>query len=370
MKRILFITNGNGEDVVAKQIIEKIHSRSVKIDILPIVGDGHIFRGMNAEVIGPKVELPSGGFGLRNYSFLIKDLTSGLIPKTASQIKLLRKSRGKYSLVIGIGDIVPVFCGLLTCSPQILIGINKSEHYNKFAFNYTNFEKWLIKKYCRLLLTRDKKTEGSLKTSGINAKYVGNPMMDAVQNIRRSGHQKTGKIKAIGFLPGTREDAYKNIEDFYKIAWQIRKTDRNIKFLLSFPKSLDKRKYMKIKSLVAFELMDNFDEVLKGSDIIIGLSGTGNEQAAGSGLPIIVFPGRGAQFNYKFAVGQKELLGEAVMLLPRNSNVIAHEAQKLLSDTKSRNRMALAGKERMGGPGASAKMAGIILNGLGQKHKK
>jgi len=100
--------------------------------------------------------------------------------------------------------------------------------------------------------------------------------------------------------------------------------------------------------------------VLKNSKVAIGLSGTGNEQAAGIGLPVIAFPGRGAQYNRRFALGQKELLGDALMLLPRRSDVIAREATSLLRNKKKIKKMAKAGMERMGKPGASKRIAEII----------
>jgi len=360
MKKILFITNGHGEDIVAAEIIKNLRRPGLQIDVLPVVGKGDTFKGLKVNIIGPKKALPSGGFGLRNYSYLIKDIFAGLIGKVISQIKALNKNKWSYDLVIGIGDIVPIIYSIFTGCKFIFVGVNKSAYYKKPAFDYTRMEKWLLKKYCALTLARDKRTAKALDSSGIRSEYIGNPMMDGVRDIRRSGYRGIGKGKIIGFLPGTREDAYKNIEDFYKIAWQIRKIDKRIKFILSFSRNLDGKNLAKIKTPVNIRTSDDFKKVLKNSKVVIGLSGTGNEQAAGIGLPVIAFPGRGAQYNRRFASGQKELLGDALMLLPRKSDVIAREAVSLLRNEKKIKKMAKAGMERMGKPGASKKIALMI----------
>lgn len=370
MRKVLFITNGHGEDMVADRII-KYMPKGIGIDVLPVVGRGGIFERSKVNIIGPRRALPGGGFGLRNFSYLIKDIFYGLIGNTISQIRILRKNRGKYDLVVGIGDIVPIIYSVMTKCPFIFVGVNKSEYYKKLAFNYTGLEKRLLKKYCRLTLTRDEITAKALKANGINAKYTGNPMMDMGLTTRSSEYQsiRKGKEKnhTIGFLPGTREDAYKNIEDFYNIAWEISRIDNNIKFLLSFPSSLSREKLARIPKQAKLEVVSDFNKVLSGSNIIIGLSGTGNEQSAGVGLPVIAFPGRGAQFNYKFALGQKELLGGALMLLPRNSQIIARETVALLDDQKKVSEMGREGKKRMGKPGASKKIASTIRTILNKR---
>jgi len=181
-----------------------------------------------------------------------------------------------------------------------------------------------------------------------------------VREIGTPGDRGIGKGRTIGFLPGTREDAYRNIEDFYKIASQIRNIDKRIRFILSFPPNLDRKKLSKIKSQVKIKISQDFKKVLKTSRIIIGLSGTGNEQAVGLGIPVIAFPGRGAQFNSRFAHGQKELLGNALLLLPRNPETIAKEAVDLMKNGKRIASMGRIGRKRMGGCGATKRIANII----------
>jgi hypothetical protein len=361
MKKLLFITNGHGEDIIAAEIIRNIKSRSIKIDVIPVVGRGNVLSKLKVNIIGPRKALPGGGFGLRNFSFLIKDLFSGLISKVFSQIRTLRRNKGRYDLVVGVGDIVPIIYSIFTECKFIFVGANKSEYYKKFAFNYTGFEKHLLKRYCALTLARDEKTAENLGFAGVKALFVGNPMMDMVRSVARGQGSGVRKTKTIGFLPGTRDDAYKNIEDLYRVAEKINKLDKNIAFIMSIPSTLDKERVAKLNRSVNIEQTDDFNKVLGSSNLIIGLAGTGNEQSAGLGIPVIAFPGRGAQYNYKFAKAQKELLGDSLLLMNRNSDNIASEALNILYDKKRASAMSKEGKLRMGKPGASNKIAKMIV---------
>jgi hypothetical protein len=360
MKKILFISNGHGEDIVTARIIKDLKMNGLRIDVMPVVGTGTAFEGLKVNIIGPRRALPSGGFGLRNLLYFIGDIFSGLLGKIREQVRILDDNKWGYALVIGVGDLVPIVYSMITGCKFIFLGVNKSAYYKKLAFNYTWLEKRLLKKYCMMTFTRDKMTEDALQRSGVESKYAGNPMMDLVKGIGRSGNRGIGKGRVIGFLPGTRDDAFKNIEDFYKIAWQINNADKKVKFILSIPNPLDRKRLSSLKPPVKIEMAGDFNKVLARSTIVIGLSGTGNEQAAGVGLPVISFPGRGAQYNHKFASGQKELLGDALMLLPRNSQTIAKEALSLLKSKAKRKKMARTGIARMGKPGASRKIALVI----------
>ena len=120
MKKILFITNGHGEDLVAAEIIKKL-SGKVKVSVLPVVGEGKPFGPLQAKVLGPRKKLPSGGFSLRNPWYLVKDLYAGLIGNTFEQLRILKKFKGKFDLVVAIGDIVPIIGALKVKAPFIFL---------------------------------------------------------------------------------------------------------------------------------------------------------------------------------------------------------------------------------------------------------
>ena len=77
-------------------------------------------------------------------------------------------------------------------------------------------EKYLLKTIPSLVFPRDSMTTKSLKESAVNSLYFGNPMMD---NLAPKGISfplnKTGHI--LGILPGSREEAYKNISYILEI---------------------------------------------------------------------------------------------------------------------------------------------------------
>jgi hypothetical protein len=257
----------------------------------------------------------------------------------------LRSLKNKFDLVISIGDIVPIVASLLTKTRFIFIGCAKSSYY---SYSYTPWEKYLLKKYCSLCFPRDKKTTDNLIKHGIKAKYVGNPMMDCF-TITGDNFGIEEDVFVVGILPGTRDDAYLNMEDISLAAQELVKTAKNnnkkIEFLVAAAPNKDK-----------------FGDILNVSDVIIGLSGTGNEQAAGLGRPVISFPGRGVQYTASFAKRQKELLGEALYVIKNNPALVAKEVWSLLHDKNRRQKMSQAGKERMGLPGASLEIANIIKN--------
>lgn len=367
MRKLLFITNGHGEDLVAAEIIKKLN-KNISVSVLPVVGEGKAFESLNVTVLGPKHKLPSGGFSLRNFRYLISDLFSGLLGDTWKNIKILRELKGQFDLTIAIGDIVPIIGSLLVKAPFIFVGVNKSSYYKTFGYKYTPWERVLLKKYAQKVFVRDKITQVDLRTKGIkikSAEYVGNPLMDCVGTINNAsqrgasarGEQLTINNKEkiiIGFLPGTREDARLNMEDFGKITEEILKL---------------KDPHHKIEFITATKLTDipnhiknlSFNHLLAKANLVIGLSGTGNEQAANSGIPIISFYGRGSQYNKRFAEAQKELLGDALSLVRDKDPIsVAAEVWQVLRNPDMMKFMARTGEERMGNIGAVEKIAEFI----------
>ncbi|MFA5839186.1 MAG: hypothetical protein WC890_00855 [Candidatus Margulisiibacteriota bacterium] len=375
MKKILFLSNGHGEDLVAAELIKKL-SGQVEVYAMPLVGEGKAFADLNISVVGPQKSLPSGGFSLRNVLFLIKDLLAGLAVNTLAQLKILRSLRGKIDLTVAIGDIVPIIGALTVKAPFVFVGVNKSSYYKWFGYNYTPWEKQLLQSYAKKVFVRDKVTETDLTQHGIkvtSAEYVGNPLMDCIEKMTNSSTSSLYKLSreksrddetktmtkqnntVIGLLPGTRKDARLNLEDLAKVVNKINQL---------------KEPNQQIKYLAATTLSDlpsgiermPFAEVLATSDLIIGLSGTGNEQAAGSGIPVVSFYGRGSQYNQKFAEAQKQLLGDALSLVrDSNPSSVATEVWQLLCNAPKRQEMGKAGMERMGKSGAIKKIAEYLM---------
>ena len=328
MKRILFLTNGHGEDLVAAEISRQLE-KDFAVSTLSLV----------------EKTSPSGGFSFRNLKFLFRDISAGLIGNTFKNFRLLKDLRDKVDLTIAVGDIVPIIGALLVKAPFIFVGVNKSDYYQSFGSRYTPWEKWLLKKYAQNIYVRDHLTKENLNKEGIPAEYVGNPLMDCFEH--NQPEIRNSQFETIGFLPGTREDAKLNLEDFEKVVEELlalKKPDTYFKFMIATTLP-DIPEYMERKT---------FGEVLAGSDLIVGLSGTGNEQAAGCGLPVVSFYGRGSQYNASFALAQKQLLGGSLKLIKaRDHRTIAAAVWNLINSPDMMSEMGRTGQERMGEGGAA-----------------
>jgi hypothetical protein len=357
MKKVLFISNGHGEDLVAAEIIKLIKDK-VEISALPIVGEGKAFSSLDIEILGPHKNLPSGGFSMRNLNYLFRDVIHGLVGNTYKQIKILRNYKGKFDQVVAIGDIVAMIGAKMVKSPFIFVGVNKSSYYKWFGYDYTPWEKFLLKDHASKVFVRDSHTEERLKNHGIKipqSEYLGNPLMDCFESVPRTTPHGPKQI-TIGFLPGTRDDAKLNLEDFKKIIEEIIKMNKE---------SLDFKFITATKEEAVPIYMKNlpFSEVLAKSDLVVGLSGTGNEQAAGCGIPVVSFYGKGSQYNKKFAEAQLQLLGDALSLVRAQDTIsIAAEIWQLIRNPARMKHMGKIGNARMGSRGAVQKIAEYIIN--------
>ena len=351
MKKLLILSNGHGEDLVAAEIAKKL-PKEIEIEIFPLVGDGKTFKNLPIKLIGSLKSFPSGGFSARNIFALPKDLFSGYFQNLHEQYLTLKKIKGNYDLSIGIGDLIPLLSAIIVGCPFIFIGVNKTDYYHSFGYSYTPWEKWLLKK-SKLTFTRDKLTASNLESADIKALYAGNPLMDCILTPP-SQSSGTHKGVRIGFLPGTREeDIILNIQDFFLISQELNKFDRHFEFLIATDADVP-LDFIKAP----------FAEVLARSDVMVGLSGTGNEQAAGFGKPVVAFPGRGSQYTSRFAKAQKQLLSESLCLTKRNPVKVAEEVWSILNDHGRYEYMSHVGQERMGKPGAIDKIVQYVLESL------
>ena len=106
----------------------------------------------------------------------------------------------------------------------------------------------------------------------------------------------------------------------------------------------------------AFSSLSMKSTLIDRSDVVIGLSGTGNEQAAGLGKPVVAFPGRGSQYTNRFARAQHQLLSQALTLCPRKPEKIADAVWSIINDHGRYQYLSKTGRERMGSAGAVEKI--------------
>ena len=84
LNRLLVLSNGHGEDLIAQRILRALQTRQPQlvIRVLPLVGLGEAFTNDEAEGhlkrLGPQLQLPSGGFSNQSLTGLLRDLAAGV----------------------------------------------------------------------------------------------------------------------------------------------------------------------------------------------------------------------------------------------------------------------------------------------------
>lgn len=392
-RMILMLSNGHGEDVIGAMVAQEVRALRPFLDVVgfPLVGTGKPYSDAGVKVAGVQKPMPSGGFAKHGIVLLARDIRAGLLGLTLRQARHLRALRREVDVVVCVGDAYPVLlAGLFVKRPTLCLSTAKSEYIH----GHYGIEKWLMKRLCGLVLARDEKTARALADSGVNAAYAGNVMMDAFSITGESFGLSLEK-KVVGILPGSREEAYHNMVAMLEIVRRLAAMSGNgLDFLVGLAPSLNAESLAETvakagwryapgtqsdleSGVVGWLCPDSGDEphvtvtqgmfgdVLNVSNVIIGLSGTGNEQAAGLGRPVVAFPAGGPQFNEKFARAQKKLLGEALALVESGgAEAVAREVMAILGDPARVARMRRAGHERMGEQGAATRTAKIIVNYL------
>lgn len=386
-RTVLFLSNGYAEDNIACCIIEKLLEKqpSLRIKAMPFVGEGASYRRLEIQVLGPCRRMPSDGFVGSNLSYLLEDLRAGWLRLYAKKARVLKKERTDASLVVCVGDIFLVLTAVLFIKrPVIFLPTAKSDYIRQHYL----VEKWLMRRKCRLVMSRDKKTTLSLKNYGINARYAGNVMMDCLKITGKDfGIDKSSP--AVAIVPGSKKEAYKNLMVILDAVREISlQRKKKVNFLLALAPSLDvqgiaedvlkksswdiqlikgkKREKGVVANLTSVEgavvkvIQGKFGDVVNLSTVVIGTAGMANEQAVGLGKPVVSFPGEGPQITEKFLRTQRKLLGGAVFITKRNPKTIAAKVMHLLENPQQLREIRKIGKERMGEPGAGEKTAALI----------
>ncbi len=393
VKSILFLSNGYAEDAISASIIEKLHENlpDLEIKALPLVGEGKFYNRTNTKVLGPCRVTASGGFMKAGLSHIVKDIKSGYLKALREYVTTLKTERISTYLVVCVGDIFLVLLSVLFVKrPIIFLPTAKSDYIRQ----HYKIEKWLMRHFCQLVITRDKKTASSLRSSGIPAVYVGNAMMDCLKITGEDFGIRTNE-PVIGILPGSKQEAYDNLMTILDATEEITKQmsiSGRVNFLLALAPSLELRKIAdtaskkdgwtlkdstleeRKKGVIAHLVSQDgtiikvtqgrFGDVLNRSQVIIGLSGMGNEQAVGMGKPVVTFPGKGPQITKKFLQVQQKLLGGATFIVKNNGKAVADKVCSLLHRPEELNRIVRIGRERMGEAGASKRIAKMICERL------
>jgi uncharacterized protein (TIGR03492 family) len=407
--KLLVLSNGHGEDLIAIRIIERLLQDIPELEItaLPIVGQGYAYRQFNIPLAGRVQQMPSGGFIYQGGNPLWQDLRGGLIPLTLEQISLVRNWGQTGGKILAVGDIVPLLYAWWSKADYAFVGTAKSEYYlrdefgwlpqtswleRKFASVYLPWERWLMSRdRCQAVFPRDGLTTEILQQRAILAYDLGNPMMDDLTT--KSKPRKADEL-AVLLLPGSRmPEAIRNWQQILMGMWSVIKTLSQVQlnFKAAIAPALDLKSFTisavtqgwrvtsrgektvmltQNKSIltkseeapsfyggVSLTLTQEHNrEFFKQADVAIAMAGTATEQFVGLGKPVIIFPGEGPQFTYNFAEAQARLLGCAILLV-ENPGHVGKAIARVIDDEPLLKQIIFNGKRRMGEAGAAKRIA-------------
>lgn len=396
-------SNGHGEDTIAVKVLDELRALrpSLGVEVWPMVGEGTVYQSRGEQIVGARNLLPSAGFATISPKLMIDDLLAGWVQTHWRQYTAARALRGRYRMVLAVGDIIPIVAAVAAHSPFMFIGCAKSYYYNP-GRAYAAADKHLLRKYCTLTFPRDRKTVEELEASGIRTLYLGNPMMDGLEPSGTDLGIGADDV-VIGMLAGTRADADGNMLDLIEAAGRAHAhfgRPERVRFVFAARSGLDAAEIaakinadsrfgdwsvisvaagaqgsgvvLRLGDLHGVEVIvakDAFADVLHASSLVIGMAGTANEQAIGLGIPLITVPSAGVQGD-NYVKMKSVYFGDAALNVPREADRIAAAAANLLADPGRCALMAAAGRERMGEPGASRAIAQSVLAGLDREAVK
>ena len=369
---ISFLTNGYGEDRTGALIATELRQLAPEQSIvaIPMVSNGDAFQKQGFSTVWEGSFPPGQGFGSQEFRLFLKD-----IPYARDYFRYLgflarRRSEIDHAFVVGdVFLLIHAYFGLGRKS--IFLALAKSDHMNP----HSGIEEWVIRKFASRVLTRDAYTAERLRAKGIDARFLGNPIMDG---IGEPGPEKPADPPIIGLLPGSREEADAN---FRRILTVIDGVPEQAQYLCALSPVLDIEKMAESVrndgwTLASGRLLckgdktvvmgkDLFESVLHDSTVVIGMAGTANEQAAGMGRSVISFVGAGAQTTPARMIDQERLLGGSAAYISDFPAGVSREISWLLAHPEERQRRGEIGRQRMGPPGGAKKIAEFLYEEFG-----
>lgn len=402
---ILMLSNGHGEDLVARRISAEILKSNTYITVgaLPLVGIGTTYECLLSKttrlvMLNPRQTMPSAGFCAKNIRWLWADIRNGLIKLLFAQFRTVRQlARRNQCLTIAVGDSLPLALAWLSGGNYVYVQLKKSDHmwmhhknrlsywwYSLLGTNWNPFEITLAKNSrCLLCFTRDVESAKNLSRHGIIA-YPANPMMDNMNRNLRDAPARSGNN--IICLPGSRSrEMISNFKSILKIIKLLTtSSNRHLTFLIPMAtEDMQKRVCRLVEStsltntLFISQYKGNIPEDGRQHRIICGkgmlrawsemasvgiaMAGTATEQVAGSGIPCVTIAGKGPQFSLSFAKRQHRLLGKCAQLA-KDSEHAVELIIELLNDNRLASEYGQIGIKRMESLGGSPHVAKRILS--------
>jgi uncharacterized protein (TIGR03492 family) len=366
----LIVSNGHGEDGVGMALARELIPHA-SVTAYPLVGSGGAYR--DVPVLDPRRPMPSGGFAWRgSWRHIWGDARAGWAASWLAQRTTLRRQRGRHQIVVAIGDVYCLQMAALAAAPTVFIATAKSEYNEPHRW----VERWLIRRQARVVFVRDRVTADALQTARLPAVYTGNPLMDTIGIT--GGPVSTHDTKpTVTLLPGSHADAYENLRPLLQLSETVAGSVA-ASFFCALAPGIDRTRLtaeatnagwhtngdVLQRAGTTVRITSAFGDAVQAADVVVGLAGTANEQAAGLGKPVVIFTGTGSQVTAEFVALQQRLLGEA-LVAAADWRDAARAVARLLGDPNERAARGEAGRRRMGLPGAVTRIAQAVLVQLG-----
>lgn len=410
--RILCLSNGHGEDAIATRILRQLQAtpHPPELSALSLVGEGLAYRHMDIPLIGPVKAMPSGGFVYRSSHQLAKDVKAGMLQLIWQQYGAIRTWAKEGGAVLAVGDILPLLLAWLSGLPYAFVATAKSEYWIQdengplkagFAQGwsgsvYLPWERWLMgRKRCIGVFPRDRLTAQTLQQwQKLPVFDCGNPMMDELLPQEQEP-EREDKSLALVLLPGSRApEAYENWQVLLTALGQVLGEPQPFKGLHrpitvfgaiapglgleTFGQILESYGWRRnqppeglnlpspetlcytLSNGTLFLTENAYNTCLQQAHFALAMAGTATEQFVGLGKPALTLPGKGPQFTPQFAQVQARLLGPSVIQV-KSPQAVPQTLQDLLQDPDLLQLIYANGRQRMGEPGASQRIATCFL---------
>ncbi|RYE09407.1 MAG: hypothetical protein EOP22_09000 [Hyphomicrobiales bacterium] len=358
--KLLVISNGHGEDSIAAEIIRRL-PKTIEAAAYPTLGDGKAYAGV-CPIVGPRRHLPSEG--QRRQGSLLRDAIAGF--GIGPAMRFMRGEAKSYDAILVVGDLLGVvMCWWSGNRARIYLDVYKSGYANE----YSNLERWLLKRTAELVLTRDPILAEQLQKARINARFAGNVMMDTIVTGPYNAQSRRRNAKAIAVLPGSRAAMKDNLAlqlaalqrvpgiegvDVFAVlarAGDTAELDGLAGARLTSGNGRDGDLGTLSDGRVAIQLTTgSLGAVIAASDIVLGQGGTANLQSLGLGKPVVSFLAEDARETRRKRIAA--LTGDSRIVTERTPEALAAELARLLADDADRKRRGALGRDRIGPSGA------------------
>jgi uncharacterized protein (TIGR03492 family) len=382
MARVLFVSNGHGEASIADRIAEELRAIDPQFELEHLALVGEDLSATMPEA-GPQRAMPSGGLiAMGNLRNIARDVRAGLLSLTFAQYRFLRGMRGRYDAVVAIGDVYALIMARLSRAPTVFVGTAKSVNFAP----YGRWEERVLRRAAACFV-RDDATVERLRAHGLDVEPAANVIVDlfAAADDPRATRAVEGFAPAVALFPGSREGAYDDAAFLLAVVRELARELPRLGAVLSIARGLSPEAMARPAraggwnvndangdALQPFELAlgsrvvvrawrGALGPVLSRVDVVLGQAGTANEAAAAAGVPVVAFERGGDRKTLWYRKRQRGLLGEAMIVLPRELEGAVAGVRELLDDQARRAAMGAAGRARMGAPGGARRIAQRIV---------